>query len=257
MSTLVDLQARFHEHILGLPSRVEQDIVEGGIAIEQRLNIYHNAYRVRLLENLQDAFEKTWGYLGERQFATAAMAFIEKYPPQQRNLRWHGAAFPEWLLKWFPADAEVAELALIDWQLRRAFDGPDATPLAIADFARLAPVDWETTGFHLTPTLFFATLEFNSVSIWRALDQENMPPPNERLIAPTRLLIWRKQWQPHFRTIDAVEYSALWQLNQGLTFAQVCASLARQWPDRDTSSLAAQHLATWLADELIVGLRGL
>ena len=231
---------------------------EGGrIGVDHRLHIYHNAYRARLLENLQDAFEKTWAYLGDETFESSALAFIEDNPPKHRNLRWHGAGFPQWLEKQFPEDTDIAELALIDWQLRRAFDGPDASPVQPAELAGLAAEDWAIVGFQFVPTLFIAPIRFNSVAIWHALDQEQAPPTAESLPALTWLLIWRKGWQPHFRTIQAAEHAALMQLQGGASFAQVCADLGEQFSDQEAASVAAESLRTWLLDEMIAGLTGL
>jgi len=254
---LIDLQVAFHDHLLNLPSAISQEVSEGGrIGVDHRLHIYHNAYRVRLLENLQDAYEKTWGYLGDETFESSALAFIEGNPPRHRNLRWHGAEFPQWLANQFPEDLDIAELALIDWQLRHAFDGLDATPVQPAELAGLSAEDWATVGFRFVPTLFIAPLRFNSVNIWHALDQDQAPPVAEILHQPTWLLIWRKGWQPHFRTIQAAEHAALLQLQGGASFAQVCADLGEQFSDQEAASVAAESLRTWLQDEMLVGLTG-
>ena len=254
---LTRLQVAFHEHLLGQTSEIAQEVKMGGrISIDHRLHIYHNAYRARLLENLQDAFEKTWTYLGDSAFESAALAFIEEHPPRYRNLRWHGADFPQWLENRFPADADIAELALIDWQLRRAFDGPNATIVQAAELAGLSPEDWATVGFRFAPTLFIAPLRTNSVGIWHALDEEQAPPAAEALHEPCWLLIWRKGWQPHFRTIQAVEHAALSQLQEGESFAQVCAALGELFSDQKAAIVAAERLRTWLEDGLIVGLTG-
>lgn len=257
MRALTGLQVSFHDHLLNLPSEIRQEVIDGGrISVEHRLHIYHNAYRIRLLENLQDAFEKTWAYLGDDTFAASALAFIEENPPRHRSLRWHGAEFPLWLARQFPNDGDIAELATLDWQLRCAFDGPDATPLRPADLAGLNAKQWETVGFRFAPTLFLAQmpLRHNTISIWHAIDREQTPPAAELLPDPAWLLIWRKGWQPHFRSIGALEHAALSQMLRGVSFAQVCIFLIEQFSEQETSTLAAANLRTWLQDELIVGL---
>jgi len=253
--SLINLQVAFHDHLLNRPSDFAQEVVDGGrISIEHRLHIYHNAYRARLVENLQDAYEKTWAYLGDETFETAARAYIEVTPPNNRNLRWYGATFPAWLGGQFPDDGDVAELAVLDWQLRLAFDAPDAAPIQTDALTGLTSENWETIGFTLTPTLHISQLRFNSVAIWHAIDQEQTPPASETLAEPSWLLIWRKGWKPHFRTINAVENAALQQLQQGTPFAEVCASLSNQFSDNEAAIVAAESLHTWLNDELIVEL---
>jgi hypothetical protein len=252
---LAALQTAFHGHLLNQPSGFAQQVVDGGrITVDHRLHIYHNAYRVRLVEAMQDAFEKTWTYLGDDSFESAARAFIEANPPQHRNLRWYGEGFPEFLANRFLEDFDIAELAMIDWQLRRAFDGPNAAPMQAGELALLQPEQWETVGFSFVPTLFMAPLRYNTVSIWHALDQEQTPPTAEPLPEPAWLLIWRKEWQPHFRTIHAAEHAALSQLHEGASFAEVCASLSELFSEQETATVAAEGLRTWLGDELIVGL---
>lgn len=254
---LTDLQIAFHDYLLNQPSMIAQQVMAGGrISVEQRLHVYHHAYRTRLLENLRDAYEKTWAYLGDTAFESSALAYIEKNPPQHRNLRWHGADFPQWLAHQFSQDMDIAELALIDWQLRYAFDGPNADPIQPAALAKLSVADWENVGFCFAPTLFIAPLCFNTVSIWHALDQTQAPPVAKPLTESCWLLIWRKGWQPHFRTIQAVEHSALLQLMGGASFAQVCVALGQQFSDEKAAIVAADGLRNWLRDELIVGLTG-
>lgn len=254
---LSNLQVAFHDHLLNRPSDFAQAVVDGGrITIEHRLHIYHNAYRVRLLENLQDSYEKTWAYLGDEAFESTARSYIEATPPNQRNLRWYGATFPDWLAAQFADDGDVAELAMVDWQLRQAFDGPDATPIGADKLSGLAPADWETIGFQFTPTLHISPLVYNSMPIWHAIDQEQAPPATEKLAEQSWLLIWRKGWQPHFRTIGAVENAALQQLQQGMPFSEVCTALSKQFSETEAATMAADSLLVWLHDELIVGLTG-
>ncbi len=249
---LAGLQAAFHDHLLDRPSTIAGEIADGGrIDAARRLHIYHHAYRARLLDNLRDAYEKTWTYLGDDAFDAAAHAFVDANPPAHRNLRWHGAGFPEWLAMRFPDDRDIAELALIDWQLRRAFDGPDADPLTAG---ALATTDWDTAGFRFVPTLCLAPLHTNSTAIWHALDQEQSPPAAQALPAAAWLMIWRKAWQPHFRAIDAGEHAALAQLLAGATFAQLCAALGTRLGDAAAAAQAGTWLGRWLQDGLIAGL---
>lgn len=249
------VQAAFHDHLLDLPSDIARQVAEGGrIGADRRLHIYHNAYRMRLLECLQDSFGKTWSYLGDSAFESAALAFIAATTSSYRNLRWYGDAFPRWLAERFPGDGDIAELAEIDWRLRRAFDGLNADPLPPDDLAGLAAEDWETVGFRFVPTLCLLPLRYNSVGIWHALDAEQAPPSAAPLEEPTWLLIWRKGWQPHFRTIHRVEHLALSQLLEGAPFADVCSALSQQFSDAEVAAVASEKLGTWLQDEMIVGL---
>ncbi len=249
-SALIQLQKRFQDYLLETAPGMDSQVKPGGrIPVDKRLGIYHNAYRVRLVDNLRDTFEKTWAYLGDDTFEQCARAFIEIHPPVHRSLRDYGAALPGWLERQFPRDADVAELAQMDWLLRQAFDGEDAEALPLEILAELGAEDWETIGLEFVPTLSMTPLRWNTPAIWHALDKGLPPPESQALLDQAWLLVWRRGWQPHFRSLDAVEHLALGRLVDGMRFADLCQALAdapEAAPDQ-----AAHYLRTWMTDGLV------
>jgi hypothetical protein len=254
MSTeLARVQGDFQHYLLNVAGTVTGRVKPGGrIPADKRLGIYHNAYRVRLIDTLRDTYEKTWTYLGDTLFEQCASAYVEAHPPAHRSLRDYGAEMPDWLAGTFADDRDVAELALMDWQLRQAFDGADAVALQLEDLADLSADAWETLGFHFVPTLALSPLCFNTPAIWRALDQGQPPPTAQPLPAPAWLCVWRRGWQPHFRTLDEIEFTALSALCKGARFSSVCLSLSETCAD--ASTLSAHYLRIWLTEGLIAGL---
>lgn len=249
---LRQLQSELHDYLMNAGEAVAQRIQSGGrIAVAQRLGIYHNAYRVRLADTLRDTFEKTWSYLGDDTFDACALAYIDTHPPVHRSLRDYGAMLPDWLMARFADDADIAELARMDWTLRQAFDGPDADPLTLDALATLVPRDWETLGFRLVPTLVLLPLAFNTPAIWRALDAGDAPPALLPLAESAWLCVWRRGWQPHFRTLDATEFAALDRVREGVRFADVCQMLAAG--DEQASARIAGLLHAWLSGGLVAG----
>ena len=255
VASLRAVQVALHDHLLDRASPIAGQVREGGrITVEQRLGIYHHAYRARLQETLQDNFERTWGYLGDEAFAAAALAFIASHAPSHRNLRWYGEQFVGWLAERFPADLDISELAMIDWGLRSAFDGPDAAPVTAAALAQLDGADWESLGCRFVPTLCVVPVAFNTVTIWHALNLGETPPVAARLDDPTWLMIWRKGWEPHFRTIGPDEHAMVSQLRAGTAVAAACAELNSAGFDERAALAIATHLRTWIDEELIAEL---
>lgn len=252
-ASLADVQRDLHDHLLDAGDAVVPRIRDGGrIAVAQRLGIYHNAYRVRLADTLRDTYEKTWTYLGDARFDQCARAYIDAHPPCHRSLRDYGAHLPDWLSAQFPDDLDIAELARMDWHLRQAFDGADADPIGLDVLAHIAPERWETLGFAPVPTLKLLLLQFNTPAIWTALDHDDAPPVAQALAEPAGLCVWRRAWQPHFRTLDAVEYQALQQVQRERRFATVCQTLADRCDD--AQARIARYLQVWLNDGLIAGV---
>lgn len=253
MNDLLRLQSELQRHLLGEASAIAAHIADGpGIHAARRLGIYHHAYRARLAETLADTFGHLLRYLGPDTFDADARAFVETHPSCRPSLRWYGESFPAWLAARHPADGEIGELALLDWTLRAAFDGPDAAPLGLAALSADPPDVWTQRPLRLHPTSARLTLRFNALALWQALDDDRPPPPAAPLPAPGALLVWRRGEQPHFRSLGAAEALALDRVAGGASFEGVCAALAAAFPGADTVATAGTLLRRWIDEELLV-----
>ena len=96
-STLAHMQAGFQAAVLATenakPSFANHIDSSFGLAPEERMAIYVNAYRLRLFDALADAFAITQTYIGDDLFMAIGRRFIEQHPPTHYNLRWFGDAF--------------------------------------------------------------------------------------------------------------------------------------------------------------------
>lgn len=257
-SSLGALQQRMQDHVLFGGEAALADVQDGGlIGAERRLGIYHHAYRARLLETMRDTFGHTLRYLGDEWFDHLALAFIECTPSTSSNLRWYGQGWPQWLAvqlneaSSMGSHPEVAELAMLDWALRRAFDAADAEVLTMADLAAMTPDDWATAVLPVQPSMNLIALQHNTLSLWHALDQDEDVPPPELLPAPLDVLVWRQSEQPHFRSVGPAEALALSALAGGQSFAEVCAALAEAFAEADAVAVAGALLRQWVSDGVL------
>lgn len=234
--------------------RIKAAVIDDGkLNARERLNIYHHAYRARLLEVMQDVFERTWAYLGDESFEACVIAFIDANPSTEKTLNGFGAQFPEWLRIHFSDDIDIVEVARIDWMMRVAFDGANAKPLVAADLGALSPEDWATVGFLFHPTLAIAPIQYNAASIWEALETNNPPPPATPLAKKTFLIVWRKELRPHYLTIGQHEADAIALIRDGTSFADTCAILDSRYPDTSVAATIGVSLRRWLDEGMLVG----
>lgn len=246
MTRLIDLQRGLRDHILA-----ERPAPAAGVAAsgEPGLSVYRHAYRAQLVESLRDTYEKTWSWLGDAGFETAAQAYVELHAPSAWTLADYGGGFAEFLAARWPDDPELAELAWLDWTLRRAFDGPDGDPIAPEV---LAETDWDTATLTFVPTLTVGPARTNAAAIWTALAEDAPPPPAGRLPEAAAVRVWRTGFSPQYRTIESAEARALDALRGGLGFSAFCASLGEAMDDPEAAAAqAGAFLATWLRDGLI------
>ncbi len=229
----------------GDPSDIRADVVDDArVGADQRLRIYHDAYRLRLIEALSAAYPNLLKLLGEVHFERISQGYIEAHPSRYRNLRWYGESLAEHLLEALPEHPIASELARFEWTLALAFDSCEAPLLTRADLAAIPPDDWGGWRLKAHPSVYLLDLELNTVAVWKALEADQPPPPIER--SPASWLIWRHGLDPHFRSLEPAERDALAQVTQGARFSDICEALGRTMTEAAAVGQAAGYLAGWL-----------
>ena len=251
MMNLAELQNDFQRALFDTECKGAGWISESarGLSARKRLDIYYNAYRFRLIDVLLDTFEHTAIYLGDDWFNQLAADYVQSHPSTYKNIGLYGKDFPGFLAEQLPEDKEVSELALLDWKLRRAFDGADSSVMTLEDLQQLAGEE----GFSLqaVPTLTSCTQHFNSLEIWNAINQDQTPPMVEPLPEPIELLIWRKGHSPHFRSLAKIESAAIACVCSGDSLETIGAAMEKDFPDVDVATEFGVMLHRWLDDEII------
>ena len=246
--TLLAIQRGMREYLLHGADEIRARI-DGDPS--PRLAVYHHAYRAQLIGCLRDTFVRVWAWLGDAGFDAAARRHIESHPPHSWTLSDYGDDFDRTLSGLYPDDREVAELAWLDWSLRRAFDGPDATPISPD---ALSGIDWDSAILRIVSTLRMTSISTNCAAIWTALSEEKAPPVAARLHTPMALRVWRRDLSPHFRAIDSMEQQALSMACDGASFAAMCSAIAARMEPARAPEVAGTLLAGWLQDGLIIAV---
>jgi Putative DNA-binding domain len=217
------------------------------------LPVYHYAYRASLIDALRDVFERTHSWLGDERFDEAARVHIAAHPPNSWTMSDYGVGFDNTLAGLYPDNAEVPELAWLDWSLRIAFNGPDAPPL---DMALLAEVDWDSARLQIAPTLAMRIIQTNVAAIWGALAEDDMDPPVAELLEqPAVLTVWRHDLMPRFHTVSDDEHQALIMANDGVAFGPICETLTAEACDADeVAARVGAMLGRWIAEGVLVGV---
>lgn len=253
MRTLSQLERAFQDHVLHGQPAIAQEIVSDTLDAATRLDIYAQAYRLRLIEALETDFVALRAYLGNDRFDTVAHAYIAQCPSRHPSLRYFGAALSGFLRDPSPYAAEplLAELAAFDWALTDAFDAPDSTPITVEAIAAVPPAAWPGLCFTLHPSLLRLDLHWNAPAIWNAVDAVEALPAPTRSEFPISWLIWRQDLHTYFRSLGVDEAFALETVRAGGSFADMCEGLC-EWVDaQHVAPHAAGLLKQWVVDGLI------
>ena len=138
MSQLAKLQADFQAYLLDDTqgaSFIKSFVDDKKVGAKKRLGIYHDAYRLRIIEALATAYPQLNALLGDVLFDNTAREYITAYPSTYRNLRWYGSEMREHLLTTLSQHPIAAEMADFEWTLSLAFDAEDVLELSLQDLS--------------------------------------------------------------------------------------------------------------------------
>lgn len=252
MSQLAQLQSLFQAYVVGeqagdglLPAIINDQKVGAKV----RLGVYHNAYRLRLIEVLSNTYPTLHTLLGDSLFNKSARSYIDTYPSSKPSIRWFGDQLSVHLGLTLPQHPIAAELAAFEWALGLAFDAEDTPILSLSDLATIPLDKWGDLKFRFQPSVQVLHLQWNVLSMWHALNMDEAPPPITEING--ECLIWRQYLDAQFRSLEPDEHQALQLLMAGASFGDLCEHLQQSMPEDEASMTAANLLVTWLNEELI------
>jgi hypothetical protein len=245
------------------PAAIDQ-LRKGPAGGAARLDVYHHAYRARLLAALRDNHETLARAMGDEAFEALGLAYVAAHPSQLASIRWFGHRLAEFMQGCVVTDnglvphPALADLARMDWALRSAFDAADGPVLTREHLAGLRAVQWPSLCFKLHDTAQRLWLQWAVEPAWAAL-QAQAPGDERALPAPAPhahwLLVWRRGLQTQWRSLPEHEAALLQGLMQGESFAELCER-AVAWVDdaHQAAPLAVGCLQQWLDEGLLSDL---
>jgi hypothetical protein len=253
---LVELQRNFQAHLLMGDDAILKSVVDAPpLAPAERVRVYRNAYRVRLLDALKDTYPVLFKILGDEVFENLGDAFIDAHPSVHRSIRWYGSELSDFLAQRPPYAEQpiLAELARFEWTLSEVFDAADAVPVGPDALRTMDPESWDQLGFVFHPSLRLLDFRWNTVAVWQAMSRDEDPPQPEAAEAPIPWLLWRRELTNRFRSLDAPEKAILEAGLAGRRFGELCAVL-RQWlPEEEIPLRAATLVGSWVDSGIITG----
>lgn len=252
---LRELQCDMQRHLLGEDSRIAAAIVDAPpLPAAERLAIYRNAYQVRLIDAMNEIYPVLHGLLGDEAWVELGEAYVAQHPSVFRSIRWYGGELADHLASCAPFSEIpiLSEVARLEWTLAEVFDATDAVPLPRSALSALDPSDWSTMRLEFHPSLRRLTFSWNTAAVWKAMSQDQTPAPPEMAATPMPWLLWRQSLQNYFRSMDAVESTALAAALRGRNFAQLCAELQALLPAEEIPAAAARLLGTWADSGILV-----
>ncbi|HED18408.1 MAG TPA: DUF2063 domain-containing protein [Gammaproteobacteria bacterium] len=239
---LVKLQAAFKDYLFsGANEAAFTPLIaaNNGIDVSHRLDVYRNAYYIRLQEALAHDFPVLLAYMGDVAFGREMAAYLKACPSNSPSLRQFGERLPDYLLE--HNTLQVADLARLEWAVLKAFDAADASVLTPEMLQNIPPEHWQDLHFELHPSVSVLDVSAHTYEVWNAhRQQQSLPDQQNNSMVP--LLIWRSPGGPTIKTVSIECHGLLVSLRDRLSFAQACEQLAVVMPFENVAQVAARCL---------------
>ena len=207
-----------------------------GIDVTRRLDVYRNAYYIRLQEALAYDFPALLACMGEAVFGREMAAYLKACPSTSPSLRQLGEQLPGYLLS--RHKTHWADLARVEWAVLNAFDAADADALTVDDVQRIPADAWQNQHFALHPSVSLLEVGRYAFEVWAAhRQQQTLPDRQTHETVP--LLIWRSPGGPKAKTLSIECHTLLGSLSDGQSFAQACERFLAFIPPDDIAQTAA------------------
>lgn len=258
MSGLQRLQEDFQYYLLTGNNQIHAQVLGSDqVSSNERLTIYADAYRLRLLEALATDFPGLHALLGAVEFDAMARAYITLHPSPYFSLRWYGDRLGEFLRTTEPYSKypAFAEMALFESAKNDAFDAADDIVADMAQMAAIPSKAWPGLRFRFHPSVRCLDLHWNVPPVWKAVDTGTQVPIPECAEYPISWLLWRQNMRTYFRSLYMPEAWSLNALRNGASFADMCEGLCEWINVAEVAIHAAGLLKQWLADGLIAEIQ--
>jgi hypothetical protein len=195
---------------LGTESIAARVLPSAQLSPEERLAIYQEAYRLRLIECLSDDYPALLHALGESAFRELVLAYIAAHPSRSPNLNAFGRQLSAFCRDHGGADAAAtngegaraavprfaADLAELEWALVDVLHAPSLPRLSSEALASIAPEQWPNARFVAAPTLRVVSTRFAVNAYYQAFRQDEAPLVPEECPSATAvfrdgLSLWR------------------------------------------------------------------
>ena len=228
------------------------------------LGVYRGNYRAALLGALEDTFERTRAHVGEKPFSQASINHIIAHPPAGWTIDEVGEGFDETCATFFAQNPEVAELAWLEWTMRKLATAPDTEPLSAADFGALAAQfgdeDWAGLRLEMQPRSEARNVEHDLEALWRSLGDGNSARPDTRLAEPKAVIAWREGERPTFTLAEADHAAAFSAMAGGATYGDLIALLLGDETEPGEEAItraamrAGEMLGRWLSEGMVAAI---
>ena len=249
---LLSLQTSFQTYVLTNEPAIHNRVVEPVRGNKnERIDVYGEAYYLRLLEAAILDYRCLYFQLGDAAFWDLFVDYINKYPSHYFTVHYIGFELPQYLRQHVADKPYLAELAEFEIALNNASDAKDVAIATMDDLRAIDPNEWGNLRFTFHPSLYLLEFNWNILEIWQGF--LNQTKVEAAIInSPTLLTIWRKKLDPFYYVVDQKENWMIAELMKNVSFGDVCEGLGQLFEkEEEIAPYAVNTLIRWLNEEMV------
>jgi hypothetical protein len=142
-----------------------------------RINIYKNAWKIRLWGSLEEDYEALARSLGSVVFDQILKEYLRKYPSSSYTLANVGDHLPEFLVEWDYPQKKLwhIDLALLERAYYQAYSAADPEVWDLNAMAQAAPEEMEKLQLKTEASVYLIQSGWKIDSVWRGKVSEPLP----------------------------------------------------------------------------------
>jgi hypothetical protein len=215
----------------------------GALSAEDRLSVYANAYRCRLIDTTAEDYPVLKRYLGDERFGRLIASFVETVRSDHFNIARYAAKLPAFVAAQTDCDLFAYELCVLECAIAQLGDAPETPRLTPEHLSGLTPDTLMRSVLMPRDALRLFAFDHAVNDCFSAVSQgHDMPAPEKRA---THLAMFRDDDTVWRMDLAAEEHALLERLFSGTSVGDALAQLPGTAPEK---------LSAWFARWMHNGL---
>jgi hypothetical protein len=252
MNGLRELQVEFQSYILQQTDKAALAMVTPhNMTVESRLQIYHNAYYLRLVKVLESDYPILKKIMGDESFYKSMRGYLDSYPSHHYSILTVGRHLSKYLKYVGLCHPSLADLAAFEWAMNVSLMALDAPVLSMNDLALVPQENWPEINFQLHPSAHVLQCNYNTLLRWQAMHDHDKQLSPQELASLEIHLFWRHQQTVFFTSISHEQYRLLEALRKGDSFSVACESMLDSFDEEAVVAWVAANLQRWVSQGIL------
>jgi hypothetical protein len=218
---------------------------------EERVDIYHGMYLIRMEEALQSDYRGVQEFLGNRGFRKLVANYVQSFPSRSFTLNRLSDHLPEFILsqKGFRSRGFCYDLARLELAIAQVFDEEETPPLTPEEIAAFPEDAWEHARLEPIRPLRLLSFKYSVNTFLQSVRDGRRTHPRPRL-KDTFAAIHRRSYSVYRLDLSRTAYDLLSDLVSGTTLGDAVQKAAR----RGRGAAKEDELFRWFREWISGGI---